>query len=45
MVAQLEEIQSGYIANSDRIDPAGWRARSQLRRIPENLARLMSPLL
>jgi len=44
-IAQLEKIQSGYIAGSDRIDPAEWRARSQFRRIPENLARIMSPLL
>lgn len=44
-VARLERIQADYIATSDRLDLATWRARPRLRRLPENIARLMSPLL
>lgn len=44
-ISQLEEIQSAYIANSDPVDLEVWRARSGARRLPENIARIMSPLL
>ncbi len=44
-IAQLEKIQADYLAASDQLDLPTWRARSQFRRVPENLARIMSPLL
>ena len=44
-IARLEEIQAAYIDGSDRLTLEGWRARSRLRRLPENIARMMSPLL
>ena len=44
-VARLESIQNDYIAASDLLDLAEWRARSRLRRFGENIARLVSPLL
>ena len=44
-IARLEEIQAGYIANSDPLSLDQWRARPKLERLPENIARIMSPLL
>jgi cardiolipin synthase len=44
-IARLEEIQADYIAASDTLHLAGWRARPRLQRLPENIARIMSPLL
>nr|WP_068074007.1 cardiolipin synthase [Novosphingobium lentum] len=44
-IARLLHIQAGYLAASDRLDLATWRARHPLRRLPESLARIMSPLL
>ena len=44
-IARLEELQAAYLAASDCIDPDAWRARSRLRRLPQNIARMMSPLL
>jgi cardiolipin synthase len=44
-VAQVEAIQQGYLRESDRLDAASWRQRSHLRKIVENIARLLSPLL
>jgi cardiolipin synthase len=44
-IARLEEIQAGYFAASDRVDPDAWQARSRLKRLPQNIARIMSPLL
>ena len=44
-VARLEEIQDLYIANSDPVELDAWRGRPKLRRLPENIARMMSPLL
>lgn len=44
-IARLEQVQAGYLAGSDQLDLATWRARSRLRRLPENIARIMSPLL
>lgn len=44
-ITRLGEIQAAYIAGSDRLDADVWRARPRLRRLPENIARIMSPLL
>ena len=44
-VAQVETIQHGYLAASDPVDAAAWRARSPVSRVIENIARLVSPLL
>lgn len=44
-VAQVEAVQQGYLANSDALTLEGWRARPALRKLAENIARQMSPLL
>jgi len=44
-IAGLETIQHGYLARSDAIDLATWRRRPWPRRLAENMARLVSPLL
>ena len=44
-IAQLERIQAGYLAASDPLTLEEWRARPRLSRLPENIARIMSPLL
>lgn len=42
---QLRRMQEGYIANSDLLDLQRWRKRPWIRKVAENLARLVSPLL
>ena len=44
-IAQLQRIQHGYVAASDRLHLPEWRARPQVQRLLENTARIMSPLL
>jgi cardiolipin synthase len=44
-IARLENIQAGYIAASDELTLETWRLRSRVRRLPENISRMMSPLL
>jgi cardiolipin synthase A/B len=44
-VAQVEAVQQGYLANSELLTREGWRARPALRKLAENIARMMSPLL
>jgi cardiolipin synthase len=44
-VARLEQVQQGYLANSERLDPVRWRSRGAVRRTGEAIARLVSPLL
>jgi cardiolipin synthase len=44
-VSRLETVQRGYIAASDELDPAAWRARSRIQRFAENIARMVGPLL
>jgi cardiolipin synthase A/B len=44
-VAQVEAVQQGYLANSDPLTRDAWRARPALRKLAENIARMMSPLL
>ncbi|WP_413993480.1 cardiolipin synthase [Labrys okinawensis] len=42
---QLRRMQEGYIANSDLLMLDVWRKRPWIRKVAENLARLVSPLL
>jgi len=42
---ELRELQQSYIAQSDLINFDQWQARSRVRRLVENTARLVSPLL
>ena len=44
-VGRVEEIHAGYLAGSDRLDPDAWRKRFAGRKLLENVARLVSPLL
>ena len=43
--ARLAEEQMRYLREGEIIDPAAWRQRPLRRKVAENLARLMSPLL
>jgi transcriptional regulator with XRE-family HTH domain len=45
MIRVFEELRAAYIAESDGMDLQKWRHRSALRRLPEKIARIMSPLL
>ncbi len=42
---ELRALQQSYIDDSDRLDPAGWGARSFGEQFLENALRLFSPLL
>jgi cardiolipin synthase len=44
-ILALRRIQDAYLAASDEIALAAWRARSGARKLMENGARLVSPLL
>lgn len=44
-IAELEAVQRRYIAGSDPLDLAAWRRRPLARKLVENLARLVGPLL
>ncbi len=44
-IGVLERIQEGYLDGSDCVDLMTWRARPKVRRLIENIARIMSPLL
>lgn len=44
-IGALERIQDGYLDGSDGVELAAWRARPKARRLVENIARIMSPLL
>jgi cardiolipin synthase A/B len=44
-VAILEAIQDGYIHASEKVDPKTWQERPLSRKLMENWARLISPLL
>lgn len=43
--AALRAVQAGYMEASDVLTLAEWRSRPHVRRIMENFARLVSPLL
>ena len=44
-IAAVEVIQQGYVAASERLDLAQWRRRPLLRKLAENIARLVNSLL
>ena len=44
-IARIEAIQQGYLAKSERLDPLHWQQRPRLRKLGENIARLMNSLL
>ncbi|MBW8785625.1 MAG: cardiolipin synthase [Novosphingobium sp.] len=44
-IAQLERIQQGYLADSEQLDLDRWRRRPLLRKLAENIARLVNSLL
>jgi cardiolipin synthase len=44
-IAALRRIQDGYLAASDEVSRDAWRGRGPLRKLAENGARLVSPLL
>jgi cardiolipin synthase len=44
-VFRLEAVQRGYIAHSDQLDLAAWRARARVQKFTENIARMVGPLL
>lgn len=44
-VARLEDIQFDYIEQSDRVDLETWQRRSIFRKLAENVAQQLSPLL
>ncbi len=44
-IRDLQQIQNGYLAASDEIALDAWRQRRRLRKLAENGARLVSPLL
>ncbi len=44
-VAAVEAVQQGYLDGSDVVDAERWAHRSRPRRLAENIARLISPLL
>ena len=44
-IGALERIQEGYLDGSDCVDLITWRARPKAKRLIENIARIMSPLL
>jgi hypothetical protein len=43
--AQLRFVQQHYIDHSQPITAAEWRRRPLVRTVPDNAARLLSPLL
>ncbi|MBN8819905.1 MAG: cardiolipin synthase [Sphingomonas sp.] len=44
-IAKVRAIQAGYLAAASRLSPDAWRARPRLRRLAENVARLVDSLL
>ena len=44
-VGALEAVQRGYLERSDTLELDAWRRRPALRKLGENIARLVSPLL
>lgn len=42
---ELRDVQLGYVAESDPVDLEAWRRRPKTRRLLENAAGLLSPLL
>lgn len=44
-VARVEQIQRGYLDNSETLEIDAWRQRGRPRKLAENIARMVSPLL
>lgn len=44
-IRRVEAIQQGYLAVGERLDLERWRARPRIRKLAENIARLMNSLL
>jgi hypothetical protein len=44
-VEALEAVQHGYLERSDPLEKDRWRARPAARKLIENIARQVSPLL
>lgn len=44
-IEQVERVQQGYLRNSERLHLDNWRRRPTVRKLTENIARLVSPLL
>ncbi|MDO6415799.1 cardiolipin synthase [Sphingomonas sp. BIUV-7] len=44
-IARVEAVQRSYLAASDRLEPERWRLRSPVRKLTENIARLVNSLL
>lgn len=45
VTSRLRYEQTAYLADSQQLDLESWRSRSRVRRMLDNIARLMSPLL
>lgn len=45
VTARLRDLQSKYIAHSDKVDPARWKRRSVIRRSRDEILKLLSPVL
>ncbi len=45
VTAELRFAQQSYIDRSEQVDPSAWRDRPYARRLPEDIAKLLSPLL
>ena len=45
VTSRLRYEQTAYLADSQQLDLESWQARSRVRRVLDNIARLMSPLL
>jgi cardiolipin synthase len=44
-VGQIAALQEGYMDGSDRIESERWAGRGMMRKVTEDVARLLSPLL
>jgi cardiolipin synthase len=42
---ELREMQTGYLRDSELLDPQAWRARPTGQRLIESSVHLLSPLL
>jgi cardiolipin synthase len=45
VVRELRRLQESYFANSERLNPAGWKKRPLADRVAQNTARLMDSFL
>jgi cardiolipin synthase len=45
VTAALRNIEQGYLARADRVDPAVWASRPVLKRLLQNVARLFDALM